>query len=115
MEFTFYKDGSGVERVDEEFSSIEPPERRNLIAKKLGYYGEKIMRDLVSGGFLEKMYKHDLWELKFKTSPPCRAICAILGPRCLILHVLTTKKYDGAIKKKDIDIARHRFDEYTNR
>lgn len=115
MHFGFYETRDGKELVDQELVSIEPKKLREQVAHKIVYYENKTFQDLCRGDLLDKIKGTDLWELKFRTSPPHRGLCCLIDLSSLqILHVFK-KNYDGPIKNNSIKIALSRLVEFRSR
>lgn len=115
MEFEYYKDGNGKEVADHELLSIKPEWLRDLIAKKLGFYGQKSFQQMLHSRDLEKIINKDgLWELKFRTPIPYRSLCLLDRLKLIILRSFK-KDYDGSIKQKEITIAWSRANDWINR
>jgi phage-related protein len=115
MEFDYYKNQNSESPVEADLMSMQE-KRRKLVTKKIAYYEEKTSQELRRGGHLIPIrgINYDLFELKFYISPPYRAICFFRKLKWVLLHAFT-KKNEGAIPKRHIDIAVARAKEYDNR
>lgn len=112
MEFEYYKTKDGKELVDDELDSIPDLKTQKSLANKILYYEQKTFFEFQRGRELEKIDGTNLWELKFRISPPYRAICLLLSlTKFLILHIFK-KDYDNKIDRSTIKIGLSRESEY---
>lgn len=112
MEFKFYTTSSGKEVVDEEFSSIPSIKTQKLLGKKILYYEQKTFYQFNHGREIEKIKNSNLWEIKFRISPPYRAICLMIGLNTFLILHLFKKDYDDEIDQATIKIAKDREKDY---
>lgn len=115
MEFENYETRDGRKLVDDELDRIPSDKTKKRLARKQLFYEHKEFLQFTRGKELDKVPNTKLWEIKFRISPPYRALCILLAlTKLLILHIFV-KDYSDAIDQRDINIALEREKEYRSR
>ncbi len=114
MEFNTWKNNKNESPVDIFLEGLSGAHLA-WIVKKSEYYASLSFPDMMSLGYIEKS-RGDLWELKYKcpnTYFPVRMFYTPRRDNNLLLHAFP-KKYDGAIRKKEIIQALNNFEILDN-
>lgn len=117
MEIDHYKNPQNKDPISDFL--MEELEERHIkqMVKKIDIFKRKSTEAARKAGELEKIrYPNafNLYELKFKTSPPIRMIGIPASQKYLALHIFI-KKYDGPIKNKEVEIAIGRANDLKKR
>lgn len=105
MKFDSWKKNKNEAPVDIFLDSLSEGHIAWMI-KKAEYYSLLPVNEMIKLGFIEKSEK-GLWELKFKCPSkffPVRIFYVSKGIKNILLHSFK-KKYNGAIRQKEINLA----------